>query len=70
MFSVFEGKTSYYSCVNAFFSVICVSLVRDDLLQLKRTEPTNVKKLTAVFLLTVRPCRQPPDRVGVSSDTR
>ena len=53
-----------------FFSVIRVSLVRDDLLQLKRTEPTNFKKLTAVFLFTVRPCRQPPDRVGVSSHTR
>ena len=70
MFSVFGGKTSYYSCVNAFFSVIRVSLVRDDLLQLKRAEPTNFKKLTAVFLFTVRPCRQPPDGVGVSSHTR
>ena len=37
--------------------------MRDDLLQLKRTEPTNFKKLTALFLFTVRPCRQPPDRV-------
>ena len=52
------------------FSVIRVSLGRDELLQLKQPEPTNFKKLTAVFLFTVMPCRQPPDRVGVSSHTR
>ena len=33
------------------FSVIRVSLGRDELLQLKQPEPTNFKKLTAVFLL-------------------
>ena len=53
-----------------FVSVIRVSLVGDDLLQVKRTEPTNFKKLTAVFLFTVRPYsswyRQPPDRVRIS----
>ena len=52
-----------------FFSVICISLVRDDLLQLKRIEPTNCKKLTAVRIFLIRVGSHGIDQV-LSSHTR